>query len=339
MKKTTIISMFTLLLASLVKGENTQTFLKKDQVQYIKIALLLDTSNSMDGLINQAKSQLWDVVNEFSNAKCANEKQPELKIALYEYGNDNLSAREGYIRQVLAFSSDLDEISEKLFSLQTNGGEEYCGQVIQQSLKQLDWGKNPDDLKLIFIAGNEPFNQGKLHYKDAASQAKESAVVVNTIYCGNFNQGVNSYWKDGALRTGGEYLAIDHNQDIVYISTPYDKKIMALNRSLNNTYIGYGTSGKQKIKSQRTQDQNAYTINEEIAVKRALSKSSSLYKNKQWDLVDAIEDDDSILETVVESTKIPEELQKMDKKELKAYVLSKKKERSQIQKRNTGPKQ
>ena len=35
----------------------------------IQIALLLDTSNSMDGLIDQAKSQLWSVVNEFIRYK------------------------------------------------------------------------------------------------------------------------------------------------------------------------------------------------------------------------------------------------------------------------------
>jgi len=30
----------------------------------VKIDLLLDTSNSMDGLINQAKAQLWDIVQQ-----------------------------------------------------------------------------------------------------------------------------------------------------------------------------------------------------------------------------------------------------------------------------------
>ena len=111
----------------------------------IKVALLLDTSNSMDGLINQAKTQLWEIVNELSYAKCENQN-PDLMIALYEYGNDNLPAREGYIRQVIGFSSDLDEISEKLFSLRTNGGNEFCGQVIHTSLRQLDWGNNKNDL-------------------------------------------------------------------------------------------------------------------------------------------------------------------------------------------------
>ena len=41
----------------------------------VKIALLLDTSNSMDGLIDQAKSQLWDIVNKFAYVKvrCGND--------------------------------------------------------------------------------------------------------------------------------------------------------------------------------------------------------------------------------------------------------------------------
>ncbi len=29
----------------------------------------------------------------------------------------------------IGFSSDLDEISEKLFALKTNGGNEFCGEV------------------------------------------------------------------------------------------------------------------------------------------------------------------------------------------------------------------
>src|SRR5690606_6788185 len=161
--------------------------------QFIKVALLLDTSNSMDGLIDQAKAQLWEIVNELSYAKCDDNK-PNLQIALYEYGNDRLNGDEGYIRQVLAFSNDLDEISKQLFSLTTNGGEEYCGHVIQTSLNQLNWGRNADDLKLIFIAGNEPFTQGSISYKEAAKLAHSKDVTVNTIFCGDYGQGISSYW-------------------------------------------------------------------------------------------------------------------------------------------------
>lgn len=308
----------------------TKTIVEKPAKQYVKIALLLDTSNSMDGLINQAKAQLWDIVNEFTHAKCGNDSRPSLQIALYEYGNDNLSSQEGYIRQVIGFSSDLDEISEKLFSLTTNGGEEYCGQVIQTSLKQLDWGKNADDLKMIFIAGNEPFTQGKLNYEDATTNAKEKDVIVNTIFCGNYDLGISTMWRNGAILTGGEYMAIDHNHQVVHINTPYDDIIIKLNSKLNRTYISYGSLGKQKKMLQSVQDSNAAEMEAGVAVKRSVSKSSRLYKNSQWDLVDAMEDDEAVLSELKEED-LPAELQGKTEKEIKAYVEDKKAEREKIQ--------
>ncbi len=298
----------------------------------VKIALLLDTSNSMDGLINQAKSQLWDIVNTFTHAKCGNGSRPKLQIALYQYGNDNLSSREGYIQQVLDFSSDLDEISEKLFSLTTNGGEEYCGQVIATSLKQLDWGKNPDHLKMIFIAGNEPFTQGKLDYKDAVAHAMEKEVVINTIFCGNYEQGIYTDWKKGAVMTGGEYMAIDHNKQVVHIDTPYDNLIIELNGKLNQTYISYGSLGASKRAMQSQQDANAEALEEVVIVKRAVSKSSRMYNNASWDLVDAMEDRDFDV-SKLEKEQLPAELQEKSTPEIARYIEAKKKERSAIQKK------
>jgi hypothetical protein len=304
---------------------------EKPSEQFVKIALLLDTSNSMDGLINQAKAQLWDIVNEFTHAKCGTDLRPSLQIALYEYGNDNLSSHEGYIRQVLGFSKDLDEISEKLFSLTTNGGEEYCGEVIHTSLKQLDWGKNADDLKMIFIAGNEPFTQGKLDYKDAALNAKEKDIIVNTIFCGNYEQGISSMWKNGATLTGGEYMAIDHNRQVVHIETPYDDIIIKLNSKLNSTYVSYGAMGRQKKELQSVQDANAAELEEVVVVKRAVSKSSRLYQNSSWDLVDAAEEDATVL-TQIKEKDLPKELQGKSESEIKNFVKEKKQEREKIQK-------
>lgn len=304
--------------------------IQKPEKRFVKVALLLDTSNSMDGLINQAKAQLWDIVNELSYARCEHES-PNLEIALYEYGNDNLPSKEGFIRQVLGFSGDLDEISEKLFSLTTNGGNEYCGQVISTSLKQLDWGKNPDDLKLIFIAGNEPFTQGNISYKHATTNAKEKDVVVNTIFCGNYNQGINTMWKDGAIQTGGDYMSIDHNQEIVQVVTPYDDTIIILNGKLNKTYVPYGSRGSAKLSMQNKQDMNAASVNSEVQLKRAVSKSSRMYKNSSWDLVDAAEDENFDYESI-EKEELPAQLKGKSTAEVKGYIEKQSKERSDIQK-------
>jgi hypothetical protein len=297
--------------------------------QFIKVALLLDTSNSMDGLIDQAKAQLWEIVNELSYAKCDNER-PNLQIALYEYGNDRLSSNEGYIRQVLGFSEDLDDISKELFSLTTNGGNEFCGQVIQTSLNQLDWGNNPDDLKLVFIAGNEPFTQGRVSYKESGINAKEKDVTVNTIFCGDFSQGISSNWKDGADITGGDYMAINHNQATVHVVSPYDDAILILNKKLNKTYIYYGNQGRQKMALQSEQDDKAQGYSDANAVSRTVSKSSHLYKNSSWDLVDAVEENEVEIEELKKEA-LPKELEGKTDKEIQRFIEDKSKERELIQ--------
>jgi len=296
----------------------------------IKVALLLDTSNSMDGLIDQAKAQLWQIVNELSYAKCEDES-PNLKIAIYEYGNDNLNADEGYLRQVIAFSDDLDEISKSLFSLTTNGGNEFCGKVIKTALNQLEWGESKNDLKLIFIAGNEPYTQGKVSYKDASKLAHQNDVTVNTIFCGDYNQGISGYWKDGADLTHGNYMAINHNQSTVHIASPYDDKILELNEKLNKTYVAYGKKGRAKMELQAEQDSNARSYNKANAVSRTVSKSSRLYKNSSWDLVDAEKEDNFSYDDLKDS-QLPEELKGKSKTEIKSYVEKKRETREKLQK-------
>ena len=217
-----------------------------DDSPTIQVALLLDTSNSMDGLIDQARAQLWDIVNELSLAKCHNEA-PSLSIALYEYGNDNLAAANGYVRKVLDFTGDLDDVSKSLFSLTTNGGSEYCGTVVNSATTDLQWRDKKDGLKLIFIAGNEAYSQGNISYIDASHNAKEKEITVNTIYCGNYQHGISSSWQEGAQLTGGDYMAIDQNKATVYVTSPYDNQILQLNNRLNKTYVPYGREGEQKV--------------------------------------------------------------------------------------------
>lgn len=298
--------------------------------QNIQLAILLDTSNSMDGLIDQAKSQLWKIVNELAAAKCADGKKPSIKIALYEYGNDNLSSHEGYIRQVSGLTDDLDLISEKLFSLSTNGGNEFCGHVINSSLRQLGWSTSPNDLKMIFIAGNEPFTQGGIAYHTACGLAREKGIVVNTIFCGPFDEGMSTNWKDGADITGGSYMSIEQNRKTVYVPTPYDDRISALNEKLNQTYVYYGTSGASKKEMQATQDSNAETYGQANKVERAVSKSSHAYRNSSWDLVDASKENEEII-AKAKDEELPKEMKGMSVPQRQAFVKEKSDERAKIQ--------
>lgn len=323
------------IIAILLLVSCTSTYSKPEEqvneteTQKIMLALLLDTSNSMDGLIDQAKSQLWTIVNELATARCADGKQPEVKIALFEYGNDRLPASEGYIRMVVNLTDDLDEISKNLFQLTTNGGDEYCGQVVKKSIDKLEWSQSKADLKMIFIAGNEPFTQGRISYKSACSLARDQDIVVNTIFCGDHNEGISTSWKSGADLTGGSYMSIEQNLKTVYIKTPYDTEIDRLNDELNKTYLYYGAQGKEKKDMQAAEDMNAESYGQANKVKRVISKSSHIYKNKTWDLVDAAEDNtDIVLE--VEEESLPSEMQGMSNEEKLLYVEKQAKQRNEI---------
>lgn len=296
----------------------------------IQVALLLDTSSSMDGLIDQAKSRLWNIVNTLTTLKYEG-NAPDIEIALYEYGNDGLSKESNYIRQITPLSTDLDLISEKLFALRTNGGNEYCGAVIQDATKQLKWAREKSNMKLIYIAGNEDFNQGAINYKEAISDALKNDIYVNTIFCGNKTEGINILWKDGADYGKGKYFNIDSNQAVQYIATPYDDEISKCDEKINKTYINYGSKGHEKKMNQAVQDQNAKKVSNANYTDRAVSKSKAVYKNESWDLVDKVKDDATAI-SKLKKEELPTELQNKSSEEIKTFVAQKSKERETIQK-------
>ncbi len=126
-------------------------------------------------------------------------------------------------------------------------------------------------------------------------------------------------------------MNIDQDKKVVHIPTPFDDPIVQLNKELNKTYIGYGSQGKKMKERQATQDNNASSMGSGSYVNRAMSKSSKMYKNEQWDLVDAVEEDEEKLDKITDD-ELPEELKGKSKEEIKVYVDKKKKEREKINK-------
>lgn len=301
--------------------------LRKDAPR-IQVALLLDTSNSMDGLISQAKSQLWMLVNELAEGE-KNGLKPNIELALYEYGNSDISVAKGYVRQVLSLTTDLDAVSEELFALDTNGGQEYAGMVMATALDELEWSRSKKDLKLMIIAGNEPFTQGPVKFESACERAHDRGVIIDTIHCGNEALGANTGWKDGADCGGGIYMTIDQDEESVYVKSPYDDEIVELNKKLNETYIGYGVAGRGLKQRQITQDMNAETMSKKSVIARAKSKASGQYRNESWDIVDAYEADSSKILAMPE-TEMPEEMQGMSAEERKSFIETKQRDRAGI---------
>jgi len=295
----------------------------------VQIALLLDTSGSMSGLIDQAKTELWSIVNEFALAERGGVR-PTVEVALYQYGTPSLGAEGGYIKQLVPLTQDLDLVSEELFALTTSGGDEYCGWVIQRAFDELEWSPESNDYKAIFIAGNEGFAQGSVDYRKSIKSAISQGIIVNTIHCGDEQTGIRDQWDQGAKLADGRYLSIDHNKAVVAIAAPQDDEITRLGLALNETYIAYGSDGEDKRKRQSRQEENAMAAGAPSMVERQVAKASGNYRADSWDLVDAAEDDEFEMEEIAEE-QLPEEMRGMSDKEREAYVAAKAAEREKLQ--------
>lgn len=300
-----------------------------EQKNKIQVAILLDTSGSMQGLIEQAKSRLWNIVNTLTTLKFKG-KEPLIEIALYEYGSYHRYEGD-FIRQITPFTTDLDLISQELFALTTGGSEEYCGTVISRATKELEWGRGDNDMKIIYIAGNEIFEQGGISYKSSIPQAVEKDIYIHTIHCGDRQIGIRDQWKRAADLGKGKYFNIDIDASVRWFDTPYDDRLNDLNMKLNDTYVSYGSMGKARKVSQSVQDSNAKSLSSANYAERVVSKSKSVYQNSNWDLVDKMKEDKEALSKIKKSD-LPEELQSKSTAELKSHVEQMQKERETIQK-------
>lgn len=305
----------------------TEKTIAPQEKSHIDLVLCLDTSGSMDGLIESAKVKLWDVVNTLATAQ----PEPELRVALYQYGNDGLSAATGWVSQELALTDDLDAVNEKLFALHTNGGTELVARVTKTALEKEQWTSGPGkNLRLIFVCGNEPANQdSQVTLEKAMGGAQERSVTVNTIYCGNPDDEGAATWRQAAGLGKGKFASIDMNNTVA-IATPYDDELAQLSGRMNETYLAFGSRANVSSVRQLAQDANAMAVGGAVAASRATAKASVMYENSSWDLVDAKVKKGVNVADMAEA-ELPKEMQAMKPADREAYVDKKAKEREEVQ--------
>ncbi len=295
----------------------------------IDLAICLDTSGSMTGLIDAARMKLWDIVNDLSQA----DPLPDLRVALLTFGNDGHSAENGWVRIDQPFTRDLDRVSEQLFALKTNGGTEFVGRVLYKSLHELEWTERDNAVKIMVVAGNESADQDtQTKYPDVCRESLSHGVVINSIYCGNPLDSIAPGWKNVADIAEGHYAAIDQNKGTIIITTPYDTELAQLSVDINVTYIPYGSDGHRGSLNQMAQDSNAGRMNENAAASRAQSKGSALYNNRTWDLVDAC-NETSFKLAEVPTKDLPANMQSMTITERHTYIKTMETKRKTIQTR------
>jgi hypothetical protein len=297
----------------------------------VQLAILLDTSSSMQGLLNQARAQLWKVVNEFIAAK-QDGRTPQVEVALYEYGRNSLPAEKLWVRQVQPLTRDLDKISEELFKLEisASGCEEYPGAAIAAAAADLAWDKDAKTYKAMFVAGNEPFTQGPVDPAESCRKAIAAGVIVNTIHCGTEADGRAGKWDLGPNLADGKFMNIDQNAVIVAVAAPQDAEITKLNADLNKTYLWYGEGGKSAAVRQQMQDANAANAAPSANASRAATKASANYFLADVDLVDKAKEPGFEI-TKLKDDELPAEMKSMNEDQRRELIEKHAAERRDIQ--------
>jgi len=275
-------------------------------VREIDLAICLDTSGSMQGLLEAAKQKLWAIVNDLALIDPA----PRLRVALLTYGNDGHRAEDGWVRVDTPLTEDLDLVSQQLFALSTNGGTELVGRVLDRATTSLRWSTQPEAMKWIVVAGNESADQdAAVPFRAACQRAIGSDILVNSIFCGPPTHGDAPGWREIAKLADGHYANIDQSQGTVVVESPFDDQLTALSTGINDTYLAFGAKGEAGGQNQVVQDTNAIGLNKAASAGRAETKAGKLYFC-EWDLVDASGREGFVLADVAEE-ELPEVMQPM----------------------------
>jgi hypothetical protein len=301
----------------------------------IDVALCLDVSGSMNGLIDSAKLKLWDIVNDLGKIK----PTPNLRVALYSYGHSTYDPKSGWVRKETDLTNDLDLVYQKLNALTINGGEEYVARVTRDAIQDQKWSENPKALKLLFVCGNEPASQDReVKLADVAEMAKKKGIAVNCIFCGDANHRDAADWKEYAKMADGRFASINQNKNILAsIPAPQDKELNDLSAKLNSTYVVYGgKKGEAAQQNQAAQDFNANKAAPGAGATRAASKVTGLYRNDGWDLVDRMKNDKDFDIKKVPVDELCDEMKKMTPEERVKHVAEMAAKRDALQKQIAG---
>lgn len=173
----------------------------------VQVVLVLDASGSMDRLFAAVANSLEELLHTLGECRI-NGQQANVNVGIVVYGH---SRDDGAPFELSPFSQEPEEMRAKVESINCDGVYENCGEAIDFALKNYPWNKRKrrELLKVLFIAGNESFDQGSVNYRDALARARGLGIIVNTIHCGEFNP----EWRAAARLGGGEGLVFSMQEE------------------------------------------------------------------------------------------------------------------------------
>lgn len=307
---------------------------KKPAAPKVEVVFCLDTTGSMGGLIQGAKDKIWAICNQIAGGK----PSPELKVGLVAYRDKG----DKYVTKVFDLNEDLDAIYGHLKEFKADGGgdePEDVNSALYEAVNKIKWTKGDEVLRIIFLVGDAHPHmdykeqiQKKMQYPDTCQTACKQGIIINTIQCGTSSE-CTKFWKDIASKAEGTFSQIVQDGGAVVVKTPFDEKLAEINGKLARSNVAYGSARKRAADKVKTDA--AAALPTEAAAERAgyaaKAPSSSGGGATPDDLVQQVQQGKIQLKDV-KKEELPEELQKMDEKQLKEHLDKVQKTREGLQK-------
>jgi Mg-chelatase subunit ChlD len=299
----------------------------------VEVVFCLDTTGSMSGLIDGAKQKIWSLCNQIAGGK----PTPEVKVGLVAYRDRG----DEYVTKVVDLTDDLDAVHAKLMGFMAAGGgdePESVNEALHDALHKIHWSEGSGVLRIIYLVGDAPPHMDypqDIPYSTSCRQACEKGIIINTIQCGAI-QGTTPIWQEIARKAEGRFVQIAQDGGVQTVATPFDGRLaeatyrnlkFGVGLSFSGSYPSYAPAGAGGAVSAPTACTAAPCV--AAAADRA-GYCAKTGKVAALDLVDSIKEGKVRLEDV-KTTDLPEEMQKLNLAERKAYLAKVEADRAKLQ--------
>jgi len=267
----------------------------------IDIVFCLDLSGSTNGLIDDVRERLWEIVNQVNSYRPA----PKFRIGVVGFSRPSFGAKNAYVKVLQDLTDDFDLLCFELYKLKPSieKGDQIVGEALKVSIKNMTWTSDDNSLKVIYLVGNGMVNSGRNDYRAACELAVSNNIIVNTVYCRTINNYQKELpgWREIARLSNGEQFDIKiHKRTPIVLSSPDPEEFKTIASDFSSTYIYFGENGSERHRMMAENDRAAMVANPMTFESRIFYKISDRYQYHQekWDLVDYLKMTDPKLESL-----------------------------------------
>jgi Mg-chelatase subunit ChlD len=302
------------------------------QSHRIEVVFVLDTTSSMNGLIQAAKEKIWSIATTMASAQ----QNPDIRMGLVAFRDRG----DAYITRSYDLSNDLDSTYASLMDFRAEGGgdgPESVNQALHDAVHDMSWSGDNNTYKVIFLVGDAPPHMdyhNDVKYPLTLETARMKGIVVNAIQSGQ-HQYTKPAWQAIASLGQGHYFQVEDSGNTVAVSTPYDEKLSALAAELEATRLYFGNremkqaqQSKLKANARLRKELSSEALARRDSFNATASGKANLLGDRE--LVEAISSGRVKLDTIEEEN-LPASLQALAPAEQMEVIGEQAKRRDELQ--------